>query len=871
MKPVSLFWLALAPALMAQQAMDQDFARSVKEWTTRPEFSSPLVDHLPKAAGVPSPKDVLGYHIGQPKKLTRTADIYRYYRALEKASPRVKVMTIGRTDEGRECLVVAVSDEAAIRDLDRYRGYLAQLADPRRLSEDEARAIVAQAKPVYHLMAGLHSGETGPPEMLMELAYRLAVEDSPLIRTIRENVIVTMTAVAEPDGRDRYTDWYYRHKLDETSEQDSAGGPPYWGKYIFHDNNRDLNYSQVTMRNLLEWYLRWHPPVMHDLHESVPFLYTFSGQAPQQPGLDPILYGEQPWFANHEMAQMLRYGMPGVWTHAFVDMWSPGYLAFMASNHNGLVRMYETFGNGGANTMQRKIDADAPGGGRTKREWYRPVPPYKEVEWSMRNNTNYMETAVLSALELTSQFPRLIVENFYRKSRNSVEAGKSAAPHGFVIPVDDASAGRARTLVSLLRRQGIEVDVAAKELVLKEGTFAAGSYVIKRDQPYGRLAKILLEKQDFPDPALRTYDDTGWTMGLMFRVKVVESADKAILAAAVRDDLAAPAMPDEGAVYSVGQGNEAITLVHRLKGAKVMALEDKFGTLLVQGQDRERLRAANEGLGLKLTALPKMPEGAMHEVDLPRLAMFSTWGSTQEVGWVRHAFDQFEIAYDLIYKERVRQGNLRDQYDVILAPSQAGSGKRLVFDVEPRSKPLAYTKTIEFVSHGMYGSSDDISGGMGLEGALELRKFVEQGGVLITLGAASFFPPEFGLTRNIDAARPSAQFYAPGPIVEAEILRPTHPVFYGYTETKTPVRYANGPLLTVPERDKGQVLAQFTGSVLSGLMRGATETQKKPAIADVPVGKGRVLVFATNPCYRWQNHGEFQMLFNAILHYNDVK
>ena len=357
----------------------------------------------------------------------------------------------------------------------------------------------------------------------------------------------------------------------------------------------------------------------------------------------------------------------------------------------------------------------------------------------------------------------------------------------------------------------------------------------------------------------------------MFRVKVVESADKAILAAAVRDDLAAPAMPDEGAVYSVGQGNEAITLVHRLKGAKVMALEDKFGTLLVQGQDRERLRAANEGLGLKLTALQKMPEGATHEVDLPRLAMFSTWGSTQEVGWVRHAFDQFEIAYDLIYKERVRQGNLRDQYDVILIPSQAGSGKRLVFDVEPRSKPLAYTKTIEFVSHGMYGSSDDISGGMGLEGALELRKFVEQGGVLITLGAASFFPPEFGLTRNIDAARPSAQFYAPGPIVEAEILRPTHPVFYGYTETKTPVRYANGPLLTVPERDKGQVLAQFTGSVLSGLMRGATETQKKPAIADVPVGKGRVLVFATNPCYRWQNHGEFQMLFNAILHYNDVK
>ncbi len=139
--------LAAGPALWAQQAMDPEFASSVKEWTTRPEFSSPLVNHLPKAAGVPTPKDVLGYHIGQPKKLTRTADIYRYYRALEQATPRVKVMSIGRTDEGRECIVVAVSDAAAIRDLDRYRGYLAQLADPRQLSEDAATDIVAKPNP----------------------------------------------------------------------------------------------------------------------------------------------------------------------------------------------------------------------------------------------------------------------------------------------------------------------------------------------------------------------------------------------------------------------------------------------------------------------------------------------------------------------------------------------------------------------------------------------------------------------------------------------------------------------------------------------------------------------------------------------------
>ena len=191
----------------------------------------------------------------------------------------------------------------------------------------------------------------------------------------------------------------------------------------------------MTMRALLDWYLQWHPPIMHDLHESVPFLYTFSGQAPQNPSLDPILYGELPWFSNFEMAQMIKYGMPGVWTHAFVDMWSPGYLGFMASNHNGLLRMYETFGNGGANTMKRKVDAaEAPGGGQTTREWYRPLPPYKEVEWSMRNNTNYQETGVLSRAAAHGGVPEDHPRELLPEEPQRVEAGKKEAPFGFVIP-----------------------------------------------------------------------------------------------------------------------------------------------------------------------------------------------------------------------------------------------------------------------------------------------------------------------------------------------------------------------------------------------------------------------------------------------------
>jgi hypothetical protein len=335
--------------------------------------------------------------------------------------------------------------------------------------------------------------------------------------------------------------------------------------------------------------------------------------------------------------------------------------------------------------------------------------------------------------------------------------------------------------------------------------------------------------------------------------------------------------------------NNLVTLRYRLKDLKVSAAEASFksgnidfpaGSLVIAANQNGKdvfaqVKNAVAPLGLNAAALSESPTVAMHDVDLPRLAVYTMWGSTQEVGWVRHALDQFGVPYDLIYKERIKQGNLRDAYDVILMPNQGGSGKRIVFDIEANGKPLAYTKTDQFKTMGVYGSSEDITGGMGLSGVVEFEKFINSGGLLITLGTASFFPPEFGLTRTVDAGRTSPQFYAPGPIVEAEILQPSHPIFYGYDKKTIPVRYANGPLLNVPETDRSkQVLMRLPGgdkAVLSGLMRGANEITNRPAIVDVPVGSGRVLLFATNPCYRWQNHGEFGMLFNSIMHYNDFK
>ncbi len=889
--------IGASPGPGAAAPQDEEFAGLVRAWTTRPEFLGPLVGDLPRKTGVPSPKDVLGYHVGQPKTLTYYADLLKYYRSLEAASPRVKILPIGRSDEGREAVVVFVGSEASIAGLDGNRRLLARLADPRGLSEEEARRIVARAKPHYHFVGGLHANEPAASEMLMELAYRLAVDDAPLVAAIRDKVIVSITPAGDPDGRDRAVDWHYAHRIHETREDQSYGDPPIWGKYVRHDNNRDIHFALRDTRAILDWYLEWHPQVVHDLHETVAFMYTMSGQAPQEPALDPILYGEMPWFANFEMAQMTKYGMPGVWTHAYADMWYPGYLMRLAANHNSLMRLFETFSNYGANTMTLTVGPGSGGASRTTREWYRPLPAYPRVEWSLRNNVNYSQTGALTALQLTSAFAETVLDNFYRKSRNAVERGRTGPPYGYIIPAGAGDATRTAFVVNNLRTQGIEVGRAAAGLRLATGAFPAGSFVVKLDQPYGPLARILLGRQVFPgDPELRTIDDTGWTMGLLSRVDVVESSDRAVL-----DVPVAPVdrfLP-KGRVSGSGRGVVAvaergsphmITLRFRLRDLPVSAAERPFraggedypaGSFLIDvSGDRAaavRVQEAVEALGLTGSYLSANPDIPRHDVDLPRVAVYSIWGNTRNVGWVRLTFDAFGVDYDLIYKERARAGDLKASYDLIVVPDQERSSRGLVFDLPSVGRPLAYKKDERFKSLGMYGESDDITGGMGLEGVLEFARFVESGGALVTLGAASFFPPDFGLARFVEAGRPPAPFYAPGPIVEAEIVRPEDPLFYGYSGSRVAVRYADGPFLRVLGAEAGpepQVLMRFVGgeeSVLSGLLRGSGQLRGRPAVVSATSGQGRIVMFATNPCFRFQNMGEFNMLFNAVMHYNDAK
>jgi hypothetical protein len=897
----ALLFAALVPfpAFGIAQNLDADYAARVKEWTTKPEFLSPLIDHLSAGGSVPSPKDVLGHHIGAPKELTYYADVLRYYDTLAAHSGRVKVMRIGKTEEGRDSVIVFVASEDSITHLEENRKNLARLADPRGLSDADAQTLIANTKPIYTLSGGLHSAELGPPEMLMELAYRLVTEDSPLADSIRSNVIVAIMPVADPDGRDRSIDWYFAHNIDVT-DYEKMSGVPYWGKYTKHDDNRDINYAGMANQNFLRWYLDWHSPIMHDLHESVPFLYIYSGQAPQNPLYDPIVYSELPLLANWDMTQLTRYGMPGVWTHAYVDAWSPGYVAEMATNHNGLMRFYEIMGNAGATTMERTIHQSNPaihGGGEggmlgdiTKRQWYRPNPPYQHVLWSMRDNTNYAESGVLSSLQFVAAFPRVVLQDFYVKTLHALNAGTKEEPYGFVIPADQEDLTRVAFAIHILRMQGIEVGRAKDAIKLKDGNYPAGSFLVKTNQPYGPLAKTLLGKQTDPDPDLKTYDDSAWTMSLMTNTTITPIKDIAVQSVAVDpvDEFTPQGTLKEvpaAAVYAVADHGSPnmVTLRYGLKDVSIKIAERAFkangssfaaGTFLVSGSAASTLKPLAARLGLDVVGLAASPLVATHDAGLPRVAMFSTWGDTQDVGWVRYTFDQYKVPYDLIFKERVVQGDLAKDYDLILIPSQRSS-KSLVFDIPKADKPLPYQKSDKFKFLGDYGTSDDISGGMGGAGVVEFQKFVDDGGLLVTLGTSSAFPSDYGLAPTIETSSTGAKFYAPGPEVEAEIVHAENPIFYGYATKTVPVRYANGPLLSLSEEmDKNDVLMRFPGgekSVLSGLFNGPDDIKGRAAIAVVPAGKGEIVLFTTNPAWRWQNLGEYRMIFNCLINYRNLK
>jgi hypothetical protein len=584
----------------------------------------------------------------------------------------------------------------------------------------------------------------------------------------------------------------------------------------------------------------------------------------------------------------------------------------VTNNHNSLGRFYETFGNGSARTMERDLrDATYAGKKVTSRQWYRHNPPDEKLRWSLRNNTNYMQSGVLASLTLVARNADTLLENFWRKGRNSLERGRTDKPHAWIIPADQPGRDRVAYLVNQLLRHGIEVHRATSDFEVEEGAFKSGDFVVRLDQPYGDFARSLLQISKFPkDAEQRPYDDVSWTLGKIYRVDTQPIDDLAILDLEDTDRVQ-EAVHFPGRIEGDGSAGWAIahdgstrlvTLRYLLSDFEVQASNEGFeigdqtygpGTFVIASQDglESRLEEALRETQLDATALNALPDVALHDVDLPRLALYHNWVSTQADGWVRYAFADAGVEYEYINDDDVRAGGLRQRFDVILVAHQGrASLKSLVHGRDDIFGPQPYRPEDNFPSHGVIDSSDDITGGIGFEGLAHLESFLDDGGTLVLLGSAGILATDSGLVRNV--SRLSAGAVAtPGSALTTMVTRREHPIAYGYDDVHHVFRI-NGPVYTVPKHREHWIVSQYGTKppdddgdsdsdpsadsskgkdfLQTGFVSGQKELERKAVVLDIPRhAGGRVVLYSFNPLHRFLNHGDHNYIFNALLHWND--
>jgi Zinc carboxypeptidase len=827
------------PGRDAKQPVDDAYTAKMRKYTTEPFFTSPLVNYLPASKNVPTPEAVLGDVAGAPGILPYAEDVYKYMGMLEKASPRVKVFSIGTTEEGREMIAVAVSSEENLKKLEENRTKLGKLADPRRLQMNDAEAdkIVAQAVPVYYITGTIHSPETGAPTALMELAYRLAVDDSAYVKEIRDGMITLITPVVEVDGRDRMVDiykWHLAHPKDFY--------PPlvYWGKYVAHDNNRDaMGVTLKLTENVMNTYVKWNAQVLHDLHESVPYLYDNTiGDGPYNAWIDPILADEWQMIGARNVADMTKFGMPGVFAHGDFDTWSPGYLMFIAALHNGISRLYETFGNGGADTLERTLEPE-----EYARTWYKQNPPLPKVLWSQRDNNNYEETGLLVSLHYFNENKRTFLKNFYLKAKRSIEKPNTEGPAAYVLPADEMRPTLQLELLRVMQKQHVEISrltasvtvalpvkkekrtskTAEKKEAQKDEkpeptskTFPAGGYVIRMDQPYSRIADALLDHQYWSpeDPQKTPYDDTGWTFGELYGVQVSRIVDAKILQASMEriTELRTPTgMQGEGNIFAIENHAEPVlaSLRYRLKDTDMQVAEEAFeaggrkfaaGTVVLKAADRSQLDSATKEFGLQSVALGAVPSVKSHPLRAARILLLHSWLGTQTEGWWRLALDKLQIPYDYASTQTIAgTADLREKYDVILFPpvGWGGSPNNIINGLPTEwGNPLPWQNTPE--TPNLVGKNDataDLRPGLAWDGVAQLQKFVNAGGVFLTVMDTSQFAAGIGMATGVSSSS-AEKMKIVGAVVGTRVVDGASPIVYGYGE-KVPAYCDNGPVFSL--------------------------------------------------------------------------
>jgi hypothetical protein len=787
-------------------------------------------------ASSPSPASVLGFKPGDDRTIADWKQIVNYFTRLDAASERVQLRTLGQTTLGRPLVVALISAPENIRNLAKYQDVQRRLADPRlAFSETERESLVREGKTVVAISCSIHSTEIVASQMSMQLAYELASAEDAATREILQNTILLLIPAANPDGVDIVADWY-RKTLGTPYE--GTEPPELYHHYAGHDNNRDwfmLNLKETQLITRLFW-REWFPQIVYDVHQqgatgSRFFVPPFFD--PPNPNIPPLLLREVGLIGHKIAADLQAEGRQGVITNALYDTWWHGGFRTAPYYHNSVGILTEAASARLMSPVEVTREQLARSNSRGMPSALQPATnfpdPWPGGTWRARDIMGIEMTASRAVLSMAAKYRERYLRNFYELGRRGIEGagGTGDAEMGYVIPAGQGKEANVAKLVSALVEQGVEVHRLGHELhVMMMGArgavyndltqnppvMPAGSYLILLAQPYRANIKTLFEKQIYPDrrtaggEAERPYDVAGWTLPMQMGVRAIP-------------------------VHSIRE-----------------AASERGLTLLRDGAEAWRdagLQPATAGGA----ASPLQNPLARRDV---RLALYRSWTNSMDEGWTRYVFDTFNVPFQTLRDREVRAGNLRARHDVIVLPSM-----RLREIVEGRNRESA---------------PPDLTGGITEAGVDNLRRFVEDGGTLVCFDAASELAVKrFKLPlRNVLENVKTSEFYGPGSILRLEVDT-AHPLARGFVRN-VDAYFINSSAYELTDGDGGngggrvRVVARYAerDALRSGWLLGEKLIAGKIALAEVTLGKGRVVLFAFRPQHRAQTWGTFPFIWNAI-------
>ena len=823
-------------------------------------------------AQIPTPISVLGHNPGDDFYLADYEDTIKYFHALAASTDRMKMFTVGKTSEGRDIEIAAISSAANLAKLDETKQIANRLAHATDLNDTSAEQLARTSKVVVHIDGGLHADEVAGPQHTMVLAYKLvSAQNDPEIDAILDNVVLVLWPTLNPDGQDMVVHWY-RQNLGTKYEVSPM--PYLYQDYVGHDNNRDgymlnMKEEQVVVKTQLDW----SPVIFYCQHQTAPFparIWIPPFSDPISSNISPYVRSWLNVIGTNMAAYLNAHNMPGAISESRFDNWYAGFTDWAHVFRNEISFFTETALYEYA-TPHFYTVSDFPKNYQDLRALTMYSTPWEGGWWHLKDAVDYMVGGSMSVLDLAAKNRETLLYNRYQAARDNINHFKKEPPFAYVIPDKQADSPEAALLAQKMIDNGLDVYSTQAGFAANGVSYPAGSWVIPMDQPFSALAKELFERQKYPD-ALENgtsksidlpYDVTGWTLPMQMGVDVDAVTDP--LGAEQRakltkiDAVKAPAATVEGAgtVFAVThKANASFLLVNEAlkQGGTVSLAQDavktgagtETGAFLIGGLSH----SAVESLAAKYAVSAAGVSAPAHTLAIKkaRVGLYRPWAPSIDEGWTRWVLENYGFEPKSIYNADIRSANLHSRYDVVILPDLYST--QLMDGFKPGVVPGQY------------------AGGIGQDGLNSVREFVRDGGTLIALNrTANTLIPLLSLpVENVIQGAKSDKFFCSGALLRVETDHAELPANYGLSDSPV-VMFQGGPAFQTKPGFHGAVLARYpkeTNPLESGLLLHPEAIEGKAAALEVAYGKGRILLFGFKPQFRGQSHATYKYLFNEL-------